>query len=411
MVGVISDNPPRGLRGMSELMSGGGGRVLLVHGDAESSRRLEQTLAREGFLLDLMSAASAAEALELIGTTRLDLVISARTLPDADGLELIRRIHPIESAPPVWIVDDEAADAEDAALHAMQAGAADYLTLDPPTLAKLPRLVERAAADARARRSSTGTGHAACCRDLASISHDLRSPLAGLVALIDMLGTEADGPLSPAQRQRVVRIRAAADRLTGVVEGIADLARVEAGGLTLSRGPFDLEEVTRAVRRSVEPLLSSRAVVLQIVQPADLPPLLGDSLRIHQMITALVIGMLRQLEGTTLELQAAGHGSTVELTLREASRGIPVEALPPSFTRMENADGGPAPSESPAPMGGISFSLARGLALLQGCSLTVGRDAEGGLLASFVLPSASPDAMPRSDHAQDLRSSPDPGRS
>jgi signal transduction histidine kinase len=232
---------------------------------------------------------------------------------------------------------------------------------------------------------------------LASMVHDLRSPLAGAVALLDLLAGEADGPMNDAQKLRVVRLQGAVGKLTAVVEGIAQLAQAESGRLVLAPGPLDLAEVARNARQQIEPLLRSRAVSLDLALPPDLPPLLGDPQRVRQLIVSWVTGMARQLEGTTLEMAATHRGALVEITLREAARGLPVEALPAAFDQSPSA-GAEAPSRQ-----GVSLSLARALAALHGGSLRMGRDEEGGLIASLSLPAASPDSHSRAERPIDLR--------
>ena len=236
--------------------------------------------------------------------------------------------------------------------------------------------------------------------ELASIAHDLRSPLAGLVALLDMLAGEVDGPLNDSQKARLARARATVDRLNGLVNAIAELAQVESGRLVLARGPVNLDEAAQRVRQQLEPLLRSRAVSLQIVVPPDLAPLQGDPQRTGQMLASLVTGLVKQVEGTTLEMTAAPRGTMIEVTLREAARGLPVEALPPAF------DQEPASGSDDAMLRGIGLSLARALAVLHGGSLSFGRDAGGALAAALLLPAEMGDSKPRAERPADLHPAP-----
>jgi K+-sensing histidine kinase KdpD len=121
------------------------------------------------------------------------------------------------------------------------------------------------------------------------------------------------------------------------------------------------------------------------------------------MLTSLITGMLKQAEGTTLQLEAVGHGAMVEVTIREETRGLPVEALPAAFARMRNGEPSDAAAEEPETLRSLSLSLARGLALLQGGSLQIGRDAEGGLIASFALPAAPAETLVNTDRPPDRR--------
>src|SRR5262249_14691350 len=97
--------------------------------------------------------------------------------------------------------------------------------------------------------------------------------------------------------------------------------------------------------------------------------------------------MIKQSQGAVLELAARCRGPMIEVVVREASRAIPIEALPaaPSLEPAES----PAVILEPADeLQGVECLLARRLGLLHGGALITGRDAEGALTASFMLPAA-----------------------
>jgi len=382
---------------MSEILSGRDGTILLVEADVSRRSRMEQALSGGKLLFDLVIAATAGDAISLLSASASDLVLAARILPDASGQDLARRIHDVHPHLQVWLVD---ADGEQLATLE---GADDYLDQEPVSWARLPHLAARAVVDCRAGRSHDGhDGNDGPVRpgapgDLASMVHDLRSPLAGAVALIELLAGEIDGSLNDAQKARVARLRGALERLTGVVDGMADLAQAESGRLVLARGPLDLGDAARGARQQLDALLRSRAISLELALPSDLPPLMGDPQRVRQLIISLVTGMARQLEGTTLEMAAAVRGAMIQVTLREAARGLPVEALPPAF------DQSPTAVAETASVLGVSLSLARALTALHGGSLRIGRDQDGGLIASLSLPAAQSETRTRPERPSDLR--------
>src|SRR5258706_6214233 len=141
------------------------------------------------------------------------------------------------------------------AAEAMTAGATDILTFSTVDIAKLGAVVQRTielrrrlgqlqrllaaqgnGSSLNAKVEPDGNG-----RHLATIAHDLRSPLTGLIALLDLMQGGADGDLTPAAFNRVRRIRSLVDRLTLVAEQISDLALAETGMLPVMTGTVDVE--------------------------------------------------------------------------------------------------------------------------------------------------------------------------
>jgi len=88
---------------------------------------------------------------------------------------------------------------------------------------------------------------------LSSLSHDLRSPLSGLIALIDLLDSGIDGPLLPAQRERLRRIRVEVSRIVSLADQITELALAQSGRLGHPRAPIQLPELDADGIRAARP--------------------------------------------------------------------------------------------------------------------------------------------------------------
>lgn len=393
---------------MQEQRSGDGGTILLVEEDAGRRALLEQAFAAAGRPIELIAASSGSEALALLGLGPPDLIVAAIDLPDIPAgafVPLVRSAHPDL---PIFMMAGPRPDRtggsgiEPSALtEAMRAGAADCLTCGPFDLAKLPWLALRSIAVARANRRPHGpaepldgeairnaAGRQAAeqrGRDLAAIAHDLRSPLSGLLAMIDIIEGGSGRDLPASLRDRLGRIKGAAQQIASLADEISDLALLETGRLKLSPRPIDTEEALQGACRLLEPRLRTRGTTLKASVPGGVPRLLGDPLRIRQILISLVGGLLKLAEGTALELVAAHRGGAVELTLREDPlRGIPVEALPHRF--MTEARPPSEPEQGLDHLNRLGLSVARALAMAHGGSLRLPGDVEEGTLAVLVLP-------------------------
>jgi signal transduction histidine kinase len=217
---------------------------------------------------------------------------------------------------------------------------------------------------------------------LASIAHDMRTPLAAIHALLDLMAGGADGPLTDAQRSRLQRLSAEADRLTAIANHLSDLSLLHAGRLTLSPGRVELHETVAAAVHQVDPLARSRAVELRLTLGPDLPPLRADAARLRQAIALLLSAAIRGADGGVVELSAEAREPRLEMTVREIARPLPVEALPSGFEVSSDQ----TRAEADRLEGSLGISVARGLLRLHGGDLRTGTSSLDGVIAVVELP-------------------------
>jgi signal transduction histidine kinase len=338
--------------------------VLLVGDDPALRSLLEQRLA-------VVTACTAAQALSVLQARAVPVMVACDPDPPGGGtaIDLLRAARTLRPAIRVVLVASHASDEQ--ACEAMRQGADDFMARNDPALARLPWIVARLAAAAQPAPAL-----------IASISHDLRTPLAGLHALIQMMEGGADGPLTPPQRARLLRIRAAADRLASIADHLSDLSLLSDGRLSLSPGHVDLGETAAAVMRQADPLARSRAIELRLALPAALPPLRADAARLRQALSLTLSAAIKRADGGVVELSAEAHAAHLELRLREIRRPLPVEALPSEFEAL------PAGSrvEGDRLEGALGISVARGLLRLHGGDLRTGAGEAPGLLAVIEVP-------------------------
>lgn len=124
-------------------------------------------------------------------------------------------------------------------------------------------------------------------RFLASMSHDLRSPLNSIVGFATLIESGAEGPVSPEQRESVVMITRSARDLLRLVTNILDSARLEAGRLRLSRGWKPAGEVVMQAVQEGRRLIGDRPLQIETDIAASLPEVYVDQDRIVQAVVGL----------------------------------------------------------------------------------------------------------------------------
>jgi signal transduction histidine kinase/FixJ family two-component response regulator len=118
---------------------------------------------------------------------------------------------------------------------------------------------------------------------LATMSHEIRSPLNGIIGMSELM---CDDPLVPQQRARLAIIRQSGDVLLDVINDILDFSKLESGGIDLAIADFALDELTT----SVEQILSGRARAKKLAFDMDFPDLViaSDPARLRQILVNVV---------------------------------------------------------------------------------------------------------------------------
>ena len=198
-------------------------------------------------------------------------------------------------------------------------------------------------------------------RDLvANVSHELRTPLSALQASLENL---VEGVQEP-EPETLRAMHAQVQRLGRLVEQLLDLSRMESGGLALDLRSFAVAELAERVR--AEAALHARPgvdVVLD-VEPADLA-IMGDTERVHQVVTNLVENALRfsPVPGV-VTVCARPAGASVRLEVVDQGPGIPSEDRGRVFERFHRVD-----SARSGGGAGLGLAIARWIVDLHGGSI------------------------------------------
>lgn len=191
---------------------------------------------------------------------------------------------------------------------------------------------------------------------VAWVSHDLRTPLAGLRAMAEALEdgvVEQPGPVAEYHR----RIRRETDRLAGMVDDLFELSRIHAGALELHLDRVSLADLVSDAVASVAPSAAAKRVQLRAA-PSHWPTVLGSDTELGRVVRNLLANAVRHtpLDGTVW-VSAGRDRDGAWLAVQDACGGIPPADLPRVFEvafRGEAArskDGG----------AGLGLAIARGL--------------------------------------------------
>ncbi|MFO8083748.1 MAG: PhnD/SsuA/transferrin family substrate-binding protein, partial [Desulfobacterales bacterium] len=178
---------------------------------------------------------------------------------------------------------------------------------------------------------------------LANMSHEIRTPMNGVIAAAELAANEQ---LSPKVRQYVKIIMTSAQSLLGLINDILDFSKIEAGKLTIESRPFMLDEIVdRVVELFFNSASSKRIELLVNIDPEVPRALIGDPMRLQQILTNLVGNAVKFTEkggfiligAKTLELS---EENKIELNMwvKDTGVGISKDYLKNLFEPFTQAD-------------------------------------------------------------------------
>jgi signal transduction histidine kinase len=193
---------------------------------------------------------------------------------------------------------------------------------------------------------------------VAWVSHDLRTPLAGLRAMAEALEDQVVvDPRSVSQYHS--QIRREVDRLTVMIDDLFELSRIHAGALRLSRRMVGLEDLVAEVLASAEPVARAKRIRLTGAAVRGMPVFI-DTAEMGRALRNLVTNAIRHTPSDgTVDVLAEVQGGLACVSVSDACGGIPPEDLPRVFDvafRGESART-PGPQEG----AGLGLSIARGI--------------------------------------------------
>src|SRR5207302_3975007 len=191
---------------------------------------------------------------------------------------------------------------------------------------------------------------------LANVSHELKTPLTSLIGFSQAL---TDGSLkSEAERTRAAGIvHEESERVLRMAQELLDLARVEGGTMSMHVTAVDLSAQLQQELEIVRPRATARALSLNLELPADLPPVVADPVRLHQVLDNLLDNAVKYaVPGSPVHITALASGASVETVVANAI-GDPGPDPERMFDRFYRADG----SRSAAVGVGLGLALSRGL--------------------------------------------------
>ncbi len=225
---------------------------------------------------------------------------------------------------------------------------------------------------------------------LSSLSHDLRTPLTALVGLADALFLRQSDVSTP-DRETAQAIREQATRLTGMVSNLLDMARLNAGHVTLRREWQPLDEVVGSSIKLLEMALQEHPIKVSLAD--DLPLLALDAVLLERVFCNLLENAGKYAPaGSVIDIAAVVRGDQVEVSVADRGPGFPAgdrKGLFDMFVRGQ--------PESTGHGTGLGLAICRAIVEAHGGAIAIEDRPGGGAVVLFTLPRGEPPCLPEEE--------------
>jgi two-component system phosphate regulon sensor histidine kinase PhoR len=216
---------------------------------------------------------------------------------------------------------------------------------------------------------------------IGNISHDLRTPIAGIKAMVETLQDTAIDDKQVAL-DFLTRINGEVDRLTQMVTELTELSHIETGKAELRRVPTNLNSLIEEVISQMRPQAESKPVTFTTDFNSNLPVIKIDKDRIRQTLTNLVHNAIKfNNPGGKVTISTTFHNESAIVSVSDTGMGISKEDLPHIFERFYKADKARSQGGS-----GLGLAIAKHTIQAHGGSISVKSEQGKGSVFSFNLP-------------------------
>ncbi len=216
---------------------------------------------------------------------------------------------------------------------------------------------------------------------LATVAHELRTPLASIVAYNDLLLRNRSGSISQKELEQLAIIRRSAGLLNFLVRDLAEMTRLSSGALPIRPGVFDAAEMIQEVCELVRPFFDANRQTLNVLSPPADTWVTGDSVRIQQVVANLLTNASK-FSPPSSHIDLAAEVDNSKLMVQVVDRGIGIaredhEKLFNSFFQTgDYASGGL----------GLGLYIARSIVEAHGGKMSVKSEKGRGTTMAFTIP-------------------------
>ena len=226
---------------------------------------------------------------------------------------------------------------------------------------------------------------------MANMSHELRTPLNSIIGYTDLVLTDEEQPLSELNRANLGTVVKNARHLLSLINDVLDIAKIEAGRLTLFAQRFEPAETARAVVSMLEPLAASKNLQLSLEASAATGFIVSDETKVRQILTNLISNAIKFTRHGQIWVRVGPEDDQqCRFEVQDTGVGIAPEYRELVFEEFRQVD---PTSTREAGGTGLGLAIVRRLARLLGGNITLESEIGQGSTFTVVLPRRLPEHL------------------
>ncbi len=224
---------------------------------------------------------------------------------------------------------------------------------------------------------------------IATVAHELKTPLTSVRLAFHVLLEEKIGPLTPKQAEILAAGSQDAERLQHIISNLLDMGRMEAGRADLKLQPVSVDQLLLQATEGVRTAFTDKGVTLAMEVGGDVPPVVVEAERLQHVFVNLLNNALRSTPpGGTVQVTARPAGDMVSFSVADTGAGIPAEYLPQIFEKFFRVPGQETSDT------GLGLAIAKEIIEAHGGRIEAASQVGQGTTITFTLRSATPVRQP-----------------
>ncbi|MBF0290448.1 MAG: HAMP domain-containing histidine kinase [SAR324 cluster bacterium] len=218
---------------------------------------------------------------------------------------------------------------------------------------------------------------------LANTSHELKTPLHGIIGLAESLIDGAAGAPTEKMRANISMIVSSGKRLAHLINDILDFSTLKTKAMEIQRKPVDLKALTDVVLILNQPMTVGKNLVLKNEFVPGIPPVEGDENRLQQVMYNLIGNAVKFTESGSVTVTAKQHDAVLIVSVTDTGIGISKDKFETIFHSFEQADNSIARDYSGV---GLGLNITKQLVELHGGKIWVESELGKGSSFRMTLP-------------------------
>jgi PAS domain S-box-containing protein len=236
---------------------------------------------------------------------------------------------------------------------------------------------ERALDDSREQAEAASRAKS---RFLAVVSHEVRTPLNGILGMTHLL---LETTMSQEQQTYARAVKSSGEALLGLIEEILDFSKIEAGRLEIENAPFDLSELVTDIVELLSPRAQAKGIEIAAQFDKNLPQTVsGDAARLRQVLLNLAGNAVKFTDQGGVAVAVETAGDKIRFSVRDTGPGIDADAQARIFEEFEQGDGTLARKHGGT---GLGLAIASRIVERMGGEIALSSGKDGGTVFRFAI--------------------------